>query len=90
MVERVLPPRDAHAPLVARFQPWKTPLRVWRDQVVAIEHGKIQKLLCDFHAYRVLAGIFRTRSTKAVPVESGSRTATTTFQFCSQNIRRHK
>src|SRR5947208_12887923 len=61
-----------------------------RDQVVPIEHGKIQKLLCDLNANGVLPDIFRTCSTKAVAVESGHRVATTTFQFCSQNIRRHK
>src|SRR6266480_5501651 len=90
MIERVFPARDAHAPFVARFQPRETPLRTGRDQVVPIEHGKIQKLLCDFNTNGVLADIFRTCSTKAVAVESGDRVAATTFQFCSQNIRRHK
>src|SRR5438876_145171 len=90
MIERVFPAGDAHAPFVARFQSRETPLRMRRDQVVPIEHGKIQKLLCDLNADSVLADIFRTCSTKAVTVESGHRVATTTFQFCSQNIRRHK
>src|SRR5437588_8476112 len=90
MIERVFPAGDAHAPFVARFQSRETPLRMRRDQVVPIEHGKIQKLLCDLNADSMLADIFRTCSTKAVAVESGHRVATTTFQFCSQNIRRHK
>src|SRR5207249_1180646 len=90
MIQRVFPARDAHAPFVTRFQSRETPLWTRRDQVVPIEYGKIQKLLCDFNADSVLPDIFRACSTKAVAVESGRRVATTTFQFCSQNIRRHK
>src|SRR5262245_61766762 len=90
MIERVFPTRDAHAPFVARFQPREAPLRMRRDQVVSIEHGKIQKLLCDLDTDSVLADVFRTCSTKAVAVESGDRVAATTSQLCSQNIRRHK
>src|ERR1700746_49085 len=90
VIQCVFPARDADAPFVAWFQPRETPLRMRRDQVVSIEYGKIQKLLCDLNTHGVLADIFRSRSTEAVAIESGNRIATTTSQFCSQNIRRHK
>jgi hypothetical protein len=90
MVERIFPARDAHAPFIARFEPRETPLRMRRDQVVSIEHGKIQKLLCDLNANGVLTDILGTCSTKAVAIESGHWILTTTSQFFSQNIRWHK
>jgi hypothetical protein len=34
--------------------------------------------------------ILRPGAAKAIPVKSGDRIATTTFQLTSQNIRRHK
>ena len=90
MVQRVFPARDAYAPFVARFQSGEAEFRMRRNQIIAVENGKIQKLLCDFNADGVLADVFRTCSTKTVAVESGQWVATTTFQLCSQNIGRHK
>jgi catechol 2,3-dioxygenase-like lactoylglutathione lyase family enzyme len=90
VIQRAFPARDAHAPFVARFESGKAEFRMRRDEIIAIEHGVIQELSCDFDAHRVLADIFRPCSTKSVAIKSGNRIATTTFQFCSQNIRRHK
>jgi hypothetical protein len=90
MIERVFPARDAHAPFVTWFEPRETPLQMRRDQVVSIEHGKIQKLLCDLNANGVLADIFGTCSTEAVAVEPSHRVTAATLQFGSQNIRWHK
>jgi len=90
VVKRAFPARNTHAPRVAGLQSGKTPLRQWRDQVIAVQHGEIQKLLRDFHANRVLTHILRPGATETVTIKAGHWVATTTFQFCSQNIRRHK
>ena len=90
VIERAFPTCHAYAPLVAWLQSGKTPLGMGRDQIVTVEHGEIQKLLCGFHADRVLPHILRSRSTIAVAIKPGHRVEATTFQFCSQNIRRHK
>jgi len=82
MVQSVFPARDAHAPFVARFESWEAEFRMRRNQIIAVEHGKIQKLLCDFNADSMLADVFRAGAAKTVAVESGQRVATTTFQFC--------
>lgn len=88
-LKRVLPARDANAPLVAGFESGEAPFRMWRDQVVSIEHGKIQKLARGLHANRVLTDIFRPGAAVTVAIEPGHRIAATTFQFGSENIRRH-
>src|SRR4030095_4776752 len=59
------------------------------DQVVSIQDGEIQKFLRDLHANRVLPHVLWCRSAIAVAIKTGHRIATTTFQFRSQNIRRH-
>jgi hypothetical protein len=50
-----------------------------RDKVVSIEHREIEKFLRGFHADRMKPNVFRTRSTKSVPIKSGHRIAATTF-----------
>src|SRR6266508_367980 len=90
MIQRAFPARDANTPFVARLQPGKSPFRAWRDQIVSVEHGKIEKFPCDFHANGVQPNILRTGATKAVAIEARDRVAATTSQFCSKNIRRHK
>src|SRR5215472_10529207 len=42
------------------------------------------------HANGVLTHILRPRATKTITIKAGHWVGTTTFQFCSQNIRRHK
>jgi hypothetical protein len=41
------------------------------------------------HANRVLTDIFRPGAAVTVAIEPGHRIAATTFQFGSENIRRH-
>ena len=89
VIQRAFPPRDAHTPFVAWLQSGKTPLRMRRDQVVSIQDGEIQKFLRDLHANRVLPHVLWPCSAIAVAIKTGHRIATTTFQFRSQNIRRH-
>ena len=90
MIQRAFPARDADAPLVARFQSGEAPFRARRDQIVPVEHGKIEKFLCDFYANRVQSNVFRAGATKAVAIKTGDRIATATFQFASKNVRGHE
>jgi hypothetical protein len=90
MVQRAFPARYAHTPFVARVKPGKSPFRVRRDQIVSVEHGKIEKFPCDFHANRVQPNVFRTGATKAVAIKAGDRIATATFQFASENVGGHE
>ena len=90
VIQRAFPARDAHTPLVARLQSGKTPLRTRCDQVVSIQDGEIQKFLRDLHANRVLAYVLWSCSAIAISIEPSHRLTTTTFQFPSQNIRRHR
>ncbi len=79
VIERAFPARDAHAPFVARSESGEAEFRTRRDEIIAIEHGIIQKLLRDFDADGMQADVFRTCSTKTVAVEPSHRAATTTF-----------
>ena len=89
MIQRAFPARDAHTPFVARIQPGESPFRAWRDQIVSVEHGKIEKLARDFHADSMQPKIFRSGPTKTVAIKSGDRIAATTFEFGSQDVCRH-
>jgi hypothetical protein len=90
MIQRAFPARDADAPLVARLQPGKPPFRAGRDQIVSVEHGKIEKFPCDFHANGMQPNVFRTGATKAIAIKAGNRIATATFQFASENVGGHE
>ena len=84
--ESIAPARDADAPFVAWFESGKPPFRNRRDQVVAIKHGKIEKIACHFHADRMKTDIFRPGATKSIPVKTGQRVATAALQFGPENI----
>src|SRR5207249_11167908 len=71
VVKRAFPARNTHAPRVAGLQSGKTPLRAWRDEVIAVQHGEIQKFLRDFHANRVLTHILRPCATETVTIKAG-------------------
>src|SRR6266568_7577378 len=90
MLQCVFPTRDANAPLVARFQSGKPPFRMWRDQVVSIKHGKIQKLARGLHTHRVLTDVFRPGAAVTVAIKSGHRIATTAFEFSSEDVCGHR
>src|SRR6266404_2443052 len=60
-----------------------------RDQIVSVEHGKIEKLARDFHADSMQPEIFRSGPTKTIAIKSGDRIAATTFEFGSQDVCRH-
>jgi hypothetical protein len=90
VVERVFPARDANAPFVAGFEPGKAPFRMWGDQIVPVEHGKIEKFARHLYADRMQAEVFRAGAAKPIAKKSGHRIAATTFQFRSEDIRGHR
>src|SRR2546428_48455 len=90
VLEGVFPARNANAPAVARFQTRKTPLRMWSDQVISIEHRKIQKFARRLHANRMQSHIFRTGTAKSVAIKSGHRVATTRAELGAKNVGRHR
>ena len=90
MIQCAFPARDADTPFIARLQPGEPPFRAGRDQIVSVEHGEIEKFLCDFYANRVQSNVFRAGATKAVAIKTGDRIATATFQFASKNVRGHE
>ena len=79
MLERVFPARDANAPFIAGFESGKPPFRMWGDEIVPVEYGKIEKLACHLNADRVQAEVFRTSAAKPIAKKSSGRIATTTF-----------
>jgi hypothetical protein len=89
MVERRLPACDANAPAIARFKSGKSPFRMWRNQIVAIEHREIEEIARGLNANGVQPDVFGTGTAITVTIKSGHRIAATTFQFCSENIREH-
>lgn len=89
MLERVLPTRDANAPLVTWFESGKTPFWNRCHQIVSVQHGEIKKISGDLDADRVLPDIFRTGPAVAVAIKSGHRIATAALEFGPENIRRH-
>ena len=84
------PPRDANAPLIARLQSGEAPFRVRCDEIVSVEHREIQEFARHLNAHRVQPEILRPGAAEAVPIKTGHRIATATFQFRSENIRGHE
>ena len=89
MFECVFPSGDANTPLVAGFEPGKTPFRMRRDEVVSIKDGKVQELARCLHANGMQADVFRPGATITIAVKPRDRITATAFQFGSKNIRRH-
>ena len=73
--ERVFPARDADAPAIARFEPGESPFTMRCHQIVAIEHGEIQKLAGRLHADRVLPDIFSAGATITIAIKPSHRIA---------------
>jgi Cyclic phosphodiesterase-like protein len=89
VIKCAFPSRHAHAPFVARFQPREAPFRTRRDQIVSVEHRKIEKFLRNFRADSMQPNVFRPGPTKAVAIKARDRIAAATFEFGSQDICRH-
>jgi hypothetical protein len=89
VVERFLPARHANAPSVSGLQARKFPLRVRRNEIISLQHRKIQKLARHLYTNCMKPDVAGPGLTKAVAVKSGKRISTATLQLRSQNIRRH-
>ena len=61
----------------------------WRDEIISLQHRKIQKLARHSCANRVKPNVARPGLAEAIPIKSGKRILTATLQLRSQNIRRH-
>jgi hypothetical protein len=89
-LERVFPTRDANAPAIARFQSGEAPFGMRCDQIVSIEHGKIEELSRDLNTDSVQSDIFRPGAAITVPIKSSHRIATAAAQLGSENVRGHE
>ena len=89
VIERLFPARYANAPLIARLQARKFPLGMWRDEIISLQHRKIQKLARHSHANRMKPNVTGSGLAKAIAIKSGKRSSTATLQLHSQNIRWH-
>src|SRR5581483_2727674 len=90
VLERGFPTRHANAPLVAGLQARKSPFWNRRDQIVAIEYRKIQKLTRHLHADGMQAHVFRAGSAKTVAIKSGHRIATAALELGAENVGGHQ
>src|SRR5437870_3667866 len=90
VLECVFPARDANTPAIARFETREPPFWMWGDQIISIEHGKIQKFAGCLHADRVQSDILGTGATKSVAIKSGHRIATTRAELGAKNVSRHQ
>lgn len=90
VIKRAFPARDADAPLIARLQSGEAPFRMRRDEIVSVEHREIEEFARDLNTHSVQPEILWPGATEAVPIKTGHRIATATFQFRSENIREHK
>jgi hypothetical protein len=89
VIKRSFPACDADAPLIAGLKSRKAPFRMWRDEIVAVEHREIQEFARDLDAYGVQPEIIRASAAKAVAIKSSHRIAAAALQFRSKNVRRH-
>jgi hypothetical protein len=89
VLEGVFPAGNADAPFVAGLEAGETPFGTRRDEIVSIEHGKIEELLRDLDADGVLSNIFGAGAAVAIAVEASQRTAAATFQLGPEDVGRH-
>src|SRR5262245_29059787 len=84
--ERLLPPRNAHAPPVARLESGKPVHRERRTQVVSDVLLVREELGRDLTADRVQPFIFRTGVAAPVAVEARERAGGTGLQWAAENV----
>ena len=89
-LQRLLIPRGTKAPFVAWLQAREIPLRVGRDQVVALENRVIEEFARHFYANRVHTDVFRTGPAISIPVKTSERLSAAATEFGSKNVRQHE
>ena len=87
--QRRSPTRYANTPAISRFKPGKSPLRMRRHKIVAIEHREIEEIARHLHADRVQSFILRTRAAISVAKKPSHRIAAAGTKLRSENIRYH-
>src|ERR1700730_5288760 len=90
VVERFLPTGHADAPFVARLKPGKFPFRMRRDQVVSLQHGKIEELASHLDANSVQPDVAGTGATVAVAIKAGEGIAAATLQLGAEDVCGHE
>ena len=89
MIQGRFPTRNAHTPFIARLQSGKAPFWTRRNEIVAVEHREIEKILSHLNANRVLPDVVRSGAAITVPVKSGKWIAATAFELGPENVSRH-
>ena len=90
VVERFLPTGHADAPFVARLKPGKFPFRMRRDQVVSLQHGKIEELASHLDANSVQPDVAGTGATVAVAIKAGEWISAATLQLGAEDVCGHE
>ena len=90
VIEGGFPAGHANTPAISRFQPGESPFRPGRDQIVAIEHGKIEELARHQHANGMQAGVLRSGPAISVAIKPGQGIAAAALQFGSENVGGHE
>jgi len=80
------PTGRAHAPLIARFEPRESELRVRGAEVVTDLFLKLEEFRRDPYAGGVFAGILTVGFTTTVPEEPGHGIARAGSKGCSEDI----
>src|SRR5256886_17608997 len=90
VVECFFPTRHADAPFVARLKSGKFPLWVRCDQVVSLQHRKIEKVASHLRANGVQPNVAGPGATVAVAIETGEWIAAATLQLGAEDICGHR
>ena len=89
VVERFFPTGHADAPFVARLKPGKFPFRMRCDQVVSLQHRKIEEVASDLHTNRVQSNVAWASFAKAIAIEPGEWIAAATLQLGAEDVCGH-
>src|SRR5437773_8981045 len=84
------PTRHADAPFVTRLKPGKFPLWVRCDQVVSLQHRKIEKVASHLRTNGVQPNVAGPGATVAVAIEAGEWIAAATLQLGAEDICGHR
>jgi hypothetical protein len=90
VVEGFFPTGHANAPSVARLKPGKFPFRMRCDQVVSLQHGKIEERASYLRTHRVESNVAGASFAKAIAIESGERITAATLQLGAEDICGHE
>jgi hypothetical protein len=80
------PSHGADAPMITRRKAWKTILRSWMCQIVALLLRKLQEGLINFGTDEMLAVVVRVSVAVTVPKEASHRGSAANLKRSSQNI----